>query len=166
MHLCQSVYFGGSARITNFWIDISAQGHSNNKTLHMSYNIHLSFQCAILCAFAAVTLVGRHLHTQIAFERYCDSNDVKFKHYHSDNCRFVDNVFVEEMKYHHQFLLWNQWPLSKWCGRDMQTGSSRSHMCSNASSKCLLDQGLLTTPTAIQTLMCEYSFEVSAKANW
>ena len=42
------------------------------------------------------------LQAKEAFERYCESNGVKVIHYHADNGRFVDNLFLEDIKLQNQ----------------------------------------------------------------
>ena len=42
------------------------------------------------------------LQAKRAFERYCESSGVKVLHYHADNGRFVDNLFIEDTKRHNQ----------------------------------------------------------------
>ena len=42
------------------------------------------------------------LQAKKAFERYCESNGVKVIHYHANNGRFVDNLFLEDIKLQNQ----------------------------------------------------------------
>ena len=38
------------------------------------------------------------LQAKWAFERYCGSHNVKIQHYHADNGRFVDKLFIEDIR--------------------------------------------------------------------
>ena len=42
------------------------------------------------------------LQAKRAFERYCGSHNVKIQHYHADNGRFVDKLFIEDIRSQNQ----------------------------------------------------------------
>ena len=75
------------------------------------------------------------LQAKRAFERYCGSHSVQIQHYHADNGRFVDKLFIEDIRSENQPITYCgvnahiQNGVAKKCIRDLQdlTGTAMLH---------------------------------------